>query len=204
MIRVTLATVLLALASQAIAQRTSNPVVLQQAVFQGSIFRLLSESSWQDAQLAAMAMGGHLATVEDESENAFLLSTFSARVLGEAPSGKVAMWIGLNDAGVEGSFQWVSGSSATYRNWNPGQPESTWPDEDFVGILVSGLGTPGRWHDVVLDTRFDDRTFGIVESPVPEPSTALLLVAGVGSLAAYVRRVSRRGTRSRRSQDCKQ
>lgn len=149
--------------SDALAQRTSSPTVLQQAAFQGSTYYLLSESSWPDAQHAAANLGGHLATVDSLEEDTFLLDSFSATVSSLAADGIVSLWIGLNDANLEGIYQWVSGSSAPYRNWNPGQPQNGPADEDYAAILVKGFGTSGRWHDVVLDTRYNDRTFGVVE-----------------------------------------
>ncbi len=164
MLRPALALLVMTLSiSEALAQRTSSPTVLQQAAFQGSTYYLLSESSWPDAQGKALTLGGHLATVSSLEEDAFLLDSFSTTVSALAANGIVSLWIGLHDANVEGIYQWVSGSSAPYRNWNPGQPQNGPADEDYVAILVRGYGTPGQWHDAVLDTRYNDRTFGVVE-----------------------------------------
>jgi Lectin C-type domain len=165
------------LSTQALAQRTTDPVVIQQATFQGSTYFLLSESSWPNAERIAISLGGHIATVESLAENAFIFDAFSPTASALATNGTVAIWIGLNDATAEGTYQWASGASSSYRNWNPGQPENSHADEDYAAIIVRGFGTPGLWHDVVLDTRFNDRTFAVVE--VPEPATWILFSAGL-------------------------
>jgi cysteine-rich repeat protein len=90
--------------------------------------------NWHVAQVRCLAVGGHLVTVTDASDNARIHQY--AATLGASP------WIGLNDSGTEGSFVWSSGSSASYRRWNPGEPNN-YGNEDCVELLVSDA----RWND---------------------------------------------------------
>jgi hypothetical protein len=72
------------------------------------------------------------------------------------------LWIGLNDAALEGAFVWVSGEAATYRNWMPGEPNNGGgfvPDEDYVGMRGPGLSFSNAWNDT-LNT---DLYVGVVE-----------------------------------------
>lgn len=165
------------------------PTVIQSASFASSTYHLLSESSWDDAEAAAQALGGHLTTVEDLAENTFLLNTFGPTAQALVTSGLLALWIGLNDATTEGSYQWASGSTSAYTNWLPGQPQNGVADEDYVGLLVDAGIPTGQWHDVVSDTRFNDRTFGVVEiSAVPEPASWALVLSGLGVLSMVAKR----------------
>jgi hypothetical protein len=143
-----------------------------------------------DSETAAQTLGGHLATVESSEEDSFIFNTFAPTVSALSPSGKVALWIGLNDVVAEGSFVWASGLSSPYRNWLPGQPQSLYADEDYVAILVKNYGIPGMWHDVVSDTRLGDITFGVVEvagASVPVPGAVLLGAFGTG-LVGWLRK----------------
>src|SRR5262249_36756089 len=73
---------------------------IQTAVYGGHIYHLLPPASWTASENMAVALGGHLATVESESENAFIFATFTGN--GTIDRG---LWIGLNDIVTEGSFQ---------------------------------------------------------------------------------------------------
>ena len=93
---------------------------------------------WFDAEAEAVAIGGHLATINDEAENLWLRNTF----------GNHHYWIGLTDWGSEGSFYWISGEPVTYLNWDTGtgQPDNAPPGgEDTVHINhFGGFG----WNDL--------------------------------------------------------
>ena len=54
----------------------------------------------------------------------------------------VDCWIGLNDIDTEGMFVWADGSSSSYRNWGPGQPDNS-NEEDCVHLRADTL-----WNDL--------------------------------------------------------
>ena len=71
-----------------------------------STYTFVPGPSWDEAEAQAVAMGGHLVTVNDAAEDAFLNSW-----AGEG------YWIGLTDRNGEGNWQWSSGEPVTYTNW---------------------------------------------------------------------------------------
>ena len=94
---------------------------------------------WAAAESEAIALGGHLATINNAAENAWIqMSLFSP----DQP------WrsrlIGLTDEGHEGTWSWVSGQSVSYLNF--------WPWEGTGGIgenVVAMSGRPdGYWFDL--------------------------------------------------------
>lgn len=116
----------------------------------GAIYRLESgaayfltptNSDWLTAQAYAKQFGGNLVTIDDSSENNWLTETFGIRA-----------WIGLYRATLSDPYSWISGSTSTFRNWLPGQPENF---EFYAAIEPTGQW--GDWQ--VPGASF----FGIVE-----------------------------------------
>ena len=102
----------------------------------GHVYYRLENSNWSDAEENAVRMlGGHLVTVDDLTENSFVLSTFANS------AGRV--WLGLNDVATEGTFVYSSGAPLGYSNWEPGEPNNR-DDEDYVAMYSGN----GRWLDV--------------------------------------------------------
>src|SRR5262245_40858702 len=71
--------------------------------------------TWFAAETQAVTLGGHLVTINDAAENAWIMSTL-------AVSGQI-YWIGAHDDAAEGSFEWVSGEPWGYTQWGPGEPD---------------------------------------------------------------------------------
>src|SRR5262245_55208746 len=90
-------------ASSALASVVTGPVYNPA---NGHSYYLLNTATWTASEAEAVSLGGHLVTVNDSAENSFLLSNFSNY-------GGVtrALWTGLNDAAVEGTFAWTSGET---------------------------------------------------------------------------------------------
>ncbi|MGI8966091.1 MAG: C-type lectin domain-containing protein [Limisphaerales bacterium] len=161
---------------------TASATILQTETFKGHTYHLLDSSFWNAAEAEALTLGGHLVTINDAVENAFVLSTFTNTAVAHAPpSSKISLWIGLSDAQTEGTFIWSSGAPVLFTNWAPIQPEGNVADEDYAGIFANWEyfgGTIGQWHDIVSDNRFGDVPYGVVEV-VPEPTSAVLLLSGL-------------------------
>jgi hypothetical protein len=143
-------------------------------------------SSWTDAEAFAQTQGGHLVTINDVAENAFLYSTFVATSLGGTPDHWIGLYCPTGDIFTPANWVWVSGDTSTYRNWRDGQPDSgTWTG-DFYGVI--GYQGSSQW-DNYPDAVFGTPT-GIVEidsASVPEPATMLLLGFGLAGLAGVRR-----------------
>ena len=79
----------------------------------GHLYAVTQPMTWAAAEALGVQQGGHLVTIRNAQENAWLLSTFG-----------FALWIGFNDLATEGFFVWSSGEPVTYTNWNSGEPNN--------------------------------------------------------------------------------
>ncbi|MFN3409183.1 MAG: FG-GAP-like repeat-containing protein [Limisphaerales bacterium] len=162
----------------------------------GSVYFLLANSTWTEAQAKAVQLGGHLVTVNDAAENAWLVDTFSN--FGGQPR---SLWIGFNDAAQEGNWVWVSGQPVGFTNWRPGEPnDGNGSGEDYAYIYGPIAGQPGllgRWNDgpntaFLLD---EPPLHGVVEitatnpPPPPPPPPA----SGAPVIADFQPRVGKPG-----------
>jgi hypothetical protein len=178
--------VAVSVATNLIAAPISGPI-LNPAT--GHTYYLLANSNWTDAQSQALTLGGNLATVNDAAEDAWISQTFS-----NYAGVQRNLWIGLNAAGSDGSvasnYQWVDGSSSTYRNWSP--PDPGFPGNQYVYIIPGGNPDAGKWNNVSNDTSAGYEfgpaipNYGVAEV-VPEPSTCALGL--LGSLVIFGRLV---------------
>jgi Lectin C-type domain len=111
-------------------------------------YLFLGPATWADASDICAFHGYHLVTVNDLSENAWLL----ARIL-ESPQtqqGARHWYIGLNDIATEAGtnkivkWAWAERPVApvNYRNWTSGQPNNN-DDQDCVSIDSN----TGQWGD---------------------------------------------------------
>gem|GEM_PF-750790 len=102
-------------------------------------------ASWTQARTIASASGGHLVTISNAAENAYV----------SALSGGRLIWIGLNDIASEGNWVWETGEARPYVNWASGEPNNYPIPDPSTGQIVgengavmnwSGIGT-GTWND---------------------------------------------------------
>ena len=106
-------------------------------------------TSWPVAESIAKALRGHLATVSDAAENAWIRTTFDPLTTDPA------VFIGFNDIEHEGQFGWASGEPVTYTNWIPGEPNNNGNSEDWGELHLDGWA--GKWND------YDGNRLGLVE-----------------------------------------
>ena len=118
--------------------------------FGGHYYELVhTRTDWNTAKANAegrvcQGMWGHLVTITSAEENAFV-----CQLLAGAPTEEY--WIGaFQPAGSEepdGNWQWVTGETWGYTNWNPPrQPDNTWGIENVIHIYASGAAF-GYWND---------------------------------------------------------
>jgi hypothetical protein len=166
----------------------------------GHAYYLLPSASWTNSEAQAVSLGGHLATVNDAAENAWIAQTFSRFGGQDRP-----LWIGLTDREVEGKFVWVNGEPATSLKWNtesgePNNSAGSGYEEDFTYMIESNAGNstliPGQWNDAP-DSGFgvNHNICGVVEvvpggavtpamgaSSISWGRMGVLLVAGAAAL----------------------
>lgn len=115
----------------------------------GHIYEYVGTSvGFEAARTAASARGvpdatGHLATIQDAEENAFL------RQLAFPGSTKGNAWIGLSQppgsTEPDGDFQWVTGEPLVYTNWSGSEPNDAGGNEDAAAMYDGGV-----WNDLDL------------------------------------------------------
>jgi len=128
----------------------------------GHLYYLLAPNTWTNCEAEAVSLGGHLATINDQAENDWVVANFST--FDGVPR---HLWIGLTDRDEEGIFIWVSGETSTYRNWAPGEPNNgagTPATEQFAHILSPAFRSDGTWNDNPDFSQYS----GVIEvDPIP-------------------------------------
>ena len=94
--------------------------------------------TYAQAVAGASNLGGTLVTINNSAENTYL---------NNALTNSSDYWIGLNDATVEGTFVWSSGSSSSYRNWVSGEPNNTSPNFSGSADYTAWNAGNGMWYD---------------------------------------------------------
>ena len=99
-------------------------------------------TNWDNASSIAVGLGGYLVNISSNQENNFLLNNIS---------GVSYVWLGLNDAAIEGTYVWSNGETNSYTRWASGQPDNgSFFDDDAVALCVSNYSCSnqrGRWFD---------------------------------------------------------
>jgi hypothetical protein len=129
-----------------------------------------SAETWAVAEQEAVSQGGHLVTINDTSEQTWLVTQFG---------GRGSYWIGLYQ--IPGSKEpdegwvWISGEPVTFTNWHTDEPNNFNVNEECVAAMNEHA--PGHWNDLPAGYTL----LGIVEV-VPLPSAVLLLGSGLVGL----------------------
>jgi hypothetical protein len=147
----------------------------------GHTYHLLEKSDWSTAESAAIGLGGPLTTVDDQAETDWIQQN-----LGLYNGVQRALWIGLNDEAVEGTYVWADGSSSSYTNWSAGEPSNSLVNdpvngEDYVHMYGAG-GLGGEWNDMHSTTsaNWGSDFHGVVEisGPLGPQLVVTNLIAG--------------------------
>ncbi|RYY65243.1 MAG: HYR domain-containing protein, partial [Chitinophagaceae bacterium] len=145
---------------------TSIPGYTYKGTFGGHTYFLSnSVTTPEDAHARAIALGGHLVTISNAQENAFVSAMNPAFI-----------WIGHTDRAVEGDFRWVTSEPVTYTNWNGGEPNNAGGNEDWA---VINWGPNGTWNDWF----YSENALYVVEFEGGNIPTHL--VSGLGSGANF-------------------
>jgi hypothetical protein len=159
----------------------------------GNHYYLLTQNNWSNSEAEAVGLGGHLVTINDATENSWVTST-----LANFAGVPRALWIGLNDVEVEGSFVWASGEPVSFTNWGPAfgefppEPNNHVGIEDWAHVFPPTDNRYPTWNDAPDLANFGFDLYGVVEVPVvPEPDAAAHIVGGL--IAATLGQRGKRG-----------
>ncbi|MBL7154146.1 MAG: PEP-CTERM sorting domain-containing protein [Phycisphaerae bacterium] len=138
--------------------------------------------TWQEANVAATGAGGYLATITSEAENDFIFGLIDDPAYWNPSYNLRGPWIGgfqpARSPEPDGNWQWVTGESFVYDNWDNGQPNNSGNgNENRLHFGNRPERTP-TWNDVTED--FPEIKSYVVEY-IPEPGSALLLALGAGA-----------------------
>jgi hypothetical protein len=87
---------------------------ISNTIYNGHAYKLSNATYWTNAQAEAQAIGANLVTINDAAEQTFINTNFDANAQ--------YYYIGLTDQAQEGQWKWISGETAPYTNWYPGEP----------------------------------------------------------------------------------
>ena len=100
--------------------------------------------TWEEARDQCEGMGGHLAVItsQEEDEALFAFTRYC---------GYDNVYIGYSDVEEEGNWQWVTGETSDYSNWNEGEPNGFTPNENYAVY-----GGNGAWYDGEFTPRIEN------------------------------------------------
>lgn len=119
--------------------------------------------SWDEAQLQARQLGGHLATITSADENTFVFGLIDSPTYWTTTSqGTLAgPWIGSVQPSQSpepaGGWTWVTGEALAYYSWSLGQPNDQNGNEDRVHFGETAQRAP-TWNDAPM-SRIDIRGY---------------------------------------------
>ena len=102
------------------------------------LFDVDEVTSGAEAIAYCESLGGYLASITTEEEDAFLYAYITSL-------GYTSAYFGLTDQDEEGTWVWVSGETVDYTNWASGEPNGQNSSEDFAMYYYKY--SDGSWND---------------------------------------------------------
>ena len=179
---------------------TSNFTLESSTNYNGHTYYLISTTAesgaqaWNDANTwLGTNYGAYLAVINDEAENTALYNLISGKT-SEA-------YFGLTDAGHEGTWTWIDGSTPTYINWADNEPTGG-EFENHAYFFTHSYGS--KWNDgdvgfPYIDTNEQKLYFLGEADSVPvstttvtnntAPTDVIFLIDKSGSMSPYIQKI---------------
>lgn len=147
---------------------------------------LVDSISWADANAAAVAKGGYLATLTSAEENQWVYDNIVAPIFGTGPNVSDQAWLGglkpVGSSQPSEGWQWVSGETWTYANWGSGEPNNVGGIENHLTINRFG---DWSWND---EGSWPSGVKGYVVEYVPDGGMTLVMLGlGIGCVSIMAR-----------------
>ncbi len=128
----------------------------------------LTGITWTDAEAFAVALGGHLVTINSQAEQDLIWNRWGTSSRPAWPPGNHAsLLIGLADETGSGGYEWSSGEAVAYTNWGPNEPSGDGGYVFMAGALFAGGDeSRGKWndyYDVASHSAPGQLLYGVVE-----------------------------------------
>jgi hypothetical protein len=144
----------------------------------GHVYFLLANANWTDSEVQARHLGGHLATIRNQTEENWVNSTFS-----HWNGTNRNLWIGFydpdpstnsaNQSQRRTEFKWISGEPVTYGNWSPYEPNNSLSSDTTFPELYVHIWNPSDpyaayWNNYTnRQSEFGIELDGVVEIVPP-------------------------------------
>ena len=162
----------------------------------GHSYRLVAEASgitWDAAELAAVALGGTLATTTSANENDFVFALAASDPSAWFTDGSGharGPWLGgfqpPGSAEPAGGWTWVNGDGPfAFTAWDPGQPNNSGGVESRLQYFGTTAAFSKKWNDASASVKMLGYVveFAPAAGAVPEPATWAGLGLGLALLA---------------------
>ena len=116
-------------------------------VYNGHSYKIFNSTmTWQQAKQYCEDLGGHLVTITDNKEQAFIE---------KLNSNNSDLWIGLSKMNSN-TWQWVTGEKFNYSHWGDGEPNNSSnvvSNENCVAVW------PKHWNDLANNNLYEQSGF---------------------------------------------
>lgn len=118
----------------------------------GHWYLVLDPMTWDRAVDFCSSMGGHLAVIENGTEDNFVYTQLVKPYQGDQSN----FMLGGTDQDQEGRWIWVTGEIMKYTNWADGEPNNCGYSEIYGKCMPENYLTyhpdhPGHWNDVPVN-----------------------------------------------------
>ena len=118
--------------TEPIETKLEDSKIVATASYKGHSYQIFDQGmSWSDAKRACELLGGHLVTITDSEEQAFV-----EKLLEDNNASMNQYWLGMFR--YKQSYAWVTGENSDYTNWDSGEPNGVvddYPSEYCVQLL---------------------------------------------------------------------
>jgi len=129
--------------------------------FNGSAYKVFDIGmTWYEAKAYCENLGGHLVTITSQEEQEYIEGLI-------ANHNRNFYWLGGTDVTHEGQWEWVTGETFEYSNWDYGEPYNAGGNDYYLHIYRvpnphvdafhgEGSSAAGKWNDASYNVYFNE------------------------------------------------